>query len=262
MSISDLEDPKYLKQNCGLNYTLVNKMSNWPEITRYSKKSVFLSVPEDREIFLWAVETIHRLGGVKGFHEGEKGWILPGNQEENFRAQYGIFREKRATLSNQRVRHSRDPDKKRKRSRVFVRPDQNSANHSQFPERRSSPVDLEDKKEETEKKISSLRPVSYINWEVSNDKQEETLSEDEKNNDESDDENQDDESSDDELIQTVLARKMKNESSGKLIDTENINDSDEEDCVSYSRRLRHIYAVIGNLRSRVAELESKLAKHD
>lgn len=260
MSISDLEDPKYLKQNCGLNYTLVNKMSNWPEITRYSKKSVFLSFPEDREVFLWAVETIHHLGGIDGFHEGEKGWILPGNQEEKFRAQYAMFKEKQAKFP--RTRRSRDPDKKRKRSRVFVRADQNSANHSQFPERRSSPVDLEDKKEETEKKISSLKPVSYINWEVSSNKQEETLSEDEKNNDESDEENQDDESSDDELIQTVLARKMKNESSGKLIDTENINDSDEEDCVSYSRRLRHIYAVMGNLRSRVAELESKLAKHD
>lgn len=241
-------------------------MSNWPEITRYSKKSVFLSVPDDPEVFSWAVPVIHRLGGVKGFNEGEKGWILPGNQEENFRAQYGIFRETRATLPIKRVRHSRDPDKKRKRSRVFVRADQNST-HSQsgFSGQKSGPVDLEDKKEKTEEKISSLKPVSYINWEASSSKQDETLSGDEKTNDETDDENRDgsdDESSDDELIQTVLARKMKNESSGKLIDTETINDSDEEDCVSYSRRLRHVYAVIGNLRSRIAELEGKTVKSD
>jgi len=68
------------------------------------------------------------------------------------------------------------------------------------------------------------------------------------------------ESSDDELIQKVLARKLMSESSHKVIDTEDVDNSDLEDIVSYSRRMRHIYSVLKDLRSRVHYLESQVAK--
>lgn len=231
------------------------KMSSWPEISQYSKKSVFLSIPSDIETLTWADQVIHRLGGVKGVNEGERGWILPKSQEINFHSQYKLFKETHSIISNKR--RSRNPEKKHKRSRVFVREsEQKSGSSSQ----------LDDSKDETEKRLSGLKPVSYINWETPNDVKDDSLSDDEKkrsrsrNRDESDDENRsgsDDESSDDELIRAVLARKMKSESSGKSIESETINDSDEEDCVSYSRRLRHIYSVIETLRTRISELEKK-----
>lgn len=265
--IAELQKSNYklFEYKLQLNCSFYNQMSNWPEITRYSKRSVFLSVPDDIESLTWADQTIHRLGGVKGTNDGEKGWILPKSQEVNFRVQYRLFKEKSDAPAH-RTRQSRNPDKKRKRSRVFVR----ASEHSAFNEVKKHGPEVahsEDSKNE-------LKPVSYINWEDPIGDKLEPASENEKKHEspeleddeetvETDDEDReegDDESSDDELIQAVLARKMKSESSGKLIDTETINDSDEEDCVSYSRRLRHVYAVLANLRSRIAELESKIPK--
>jgi hypothetical protein len=244
-------------------------MSNWPEISRYSKRSVFVSVPGDIEVLAWADEVIHRLGGVKGMSEGEKGWILPRNQEINFCTQYRLFKESKPNVPNQRVRRSRNPDKKRKRSRVAVRASEHSSfNESYNPEnidKRAGSDNLDDSKKETEKKLVKSKPISYINWEKPSGKEEEKLSEEENREEEGEEsdnekEESDEESSDDEMIQAVLARKMKNESSGKVIDSETINDSDEEDCVSHSRRFRHIYALLESLRSRMTELEGKLPK--
>lgn len=73
--------------------------------------------------------------------------------------------------------------------------------------------------------------------------------------DEEEYDSRDEESSDDELIQTVLARRLMSESSQKSIETEEILNSDDEDCVSYSRRLRHMYTVIKGLRERIKILE-------
>jgi hypothetical protein len=73
---------------------------------------------------------------------------------------------------------------------------------------------------------------------------------------------EDEDSSDDELIQNVLARRLMSESSQKVIDMEAIPNSDEEDCVSYSRRLRHVYGVVESLRQRIKTLEDAVvAKH-
>lgn len=233
-------------------------MSIWPEFERYSKRSVFLSVPDDIEVSLWANQAIHHLGGVKGTNnEGEGGWVVPKNQEENFHKQYRLFKEN-GLGSTHRARRSKSPNTKRKRSRVFVR-----ASGIKNELSNSETVYLEDSKND------SSNPISYINWEKSADHPDKNL-EDEKSNsprleeDEVDDadnidneeHDSDEESSDDEMIQAVLARKMKSESSGKIIDAEKIDDSDEEDCVSHSRRFRHLYAIIENLRSRVVELET------
>ena len=250
---------KKLRENHELNCSLIKQMSTWPEFTRYSKKSFFLSNPEDAEVLAWADQVIHRLGGIKGTNDGEEGWILPKSQEMNLLIQYRVFRDKTDAL-NQRARQSRNPEKKRKRSRVFVR----APEHSIFSgAKRTNSEDIHSENED------SSKPISYINWEKVDDKQSGVHSEDEKKHSsrksedddekiESDEEPEECESSDDEMIQEVLARKMKSESSGKLIETETVNDSDEEDCVSYSRRLRHVYVVIENLRSRVKELEAKL----
>lgn len=63
-------------------------------------------------------------------------------------------------------------------------------------------------------------------------------------------------SDDEELIQKVLARRLTYESSQKSIPDETIPNSDDEDCVSYSRRLRHLYSVIKELRTRITVLEN------
>jgi hypothetical protein len=106
--------------------------------------------------------------------------------------------------------------------------------------------------------------VSYIDWdEVDAAAADLGISEDEKRGSHSSDSrsrsrSSDEESSDDEMIQTVLARKMKSESSGKHIEEESIPDSDQEDCVSYSRRLRHVYIELAKMREKIAELERRL----
>lgn len=69
-----------------------------------------------------------------------------------------------------------------------------------------------------------------------------------------------DDDSEDELIQNVLARRVMSESSHKSITIEDIENSDDEDVVSYARRLRHIYTVIKNQRDKIAMLEEQLNK--
>jgi hypothetical protein len=64
---------------------------------------------------------------------------------------------------------------------------------------------------------------------------------------EEEDENSD--SSDDELIQEVLARRLKSESENLTIDEGKIENSDDEDVISLSRRLRFIYKELQHLKS-------------
>ena len=51
---------------------------------------------------------------------------------------------------------------------------------------------------------------------------------------------------DDELIQEVLKRRFKNESSGKVIEEDKIVDSEDEDVISLARRIRHLYAKLSD----------------
>ena len=51
-------------------------------------------------------------------------------------------------------------------------------------------------------------------------------------------------SEDDELIQEVLKRRFKGESEGKVISDLQVVDSEDEDVISLSRRLRHIYTLL------------------
>lgn len=53
-----------------------------------------------------------------------------------------------------------------------------------------------------------------------------------------------DDISEEELIQNVLAKKLLSESAQKIIDSETIADSDDEDIITLSRRLRHIYSLL------------------
>lgn len=54
------------------------------------------------------------------------------------------------------------------------------------------------------------------------------------------------EEEDDELIQEVLKRRFKNESSGKVIEDDKIVDSEDEDVISLARRIRHLYAKLSD----------------
>ncbi len=71
---------------------------------------------------------------------------------------------------------------------------------------------------------------------------------------------EEEEESDDEMIQTALARRFKSQSSGKHIEEEKIDDSEDEDIVSVCRRLRHLYKVCEGLRKENEELHAQL-KH-
>jgi hypothetical protein len=64
--------------------------------------------------------------------------------------------------------------------------------------------------------------------------------------------------SDDELIQVTLARRLRNESGQKVDPEEAIGDSDVEDVISLSRRLRHVYAICKAQRAQIQALEERL----
>jgi hypothetical protein len=68
----------------------------------------------------------------------------------------------------------------------------------------------------------------------------------------------DEEESDDELIQEALARRFKSQSSGKHIDKETVDDSEDEDVISLSRRLRHIYTMLDKINKTQDEILKKL----
>lgn len=72
------------------------------------------------------------------------------------------------------------------------------------------------------------------------------------NEDDIEDENNeedDSESSDDELIQEVLQRRLKSESENLLIEEDNIQNSDDEDVISLSRRLRYVLKELDKLKN-------------
>lgn len=62
-------------------------------------------------------------------------------------------------------------------------------------------------------------------------------------------EEEESENSDDELIQEVLQRRLKSESENLLIEEDNIQNSDDEDVISLSRRLRYVLKELDNLKN-------------
>jgi|LakMenEpi03Aug12_release.lakeMendotaPanAssembly.Ray.scaffolds.fasta_scaffold150778_3 hypothetical protein len=66
-------------------------------------------------------------------------------------------------------------------------------------------------------------------------------------NKETSDSDSDDSDSDDELIQKVLAKRLTCESKGDVIEDMHISDSEMEDVVSLSRRIRKIYKSLKNI---------------
>ena len=74
----------------------------------------------------------------------------------------------------------------------------------------------------------------------------------------SDDDEDDDESSeDDATIQLVLTKNLKHKSNGDIIEDTNVSDSELEESISLSRRLRAVYARLAELERKVALLEKK-----
>jgi hypothetical protein len=64
-----------------------------------------------------------------------------------------------------------------------------------------------------------------------------------------------DDEADDELIQQALGRRFKSQSSGKIIEEEKVDDSEDEDVISVGRRLRHVYRRLHELEKRLEQLE-------
>ena len=62
-------------------------------------------------------------------------------------------------------------------------------------------------------------------------------------------------STDDELVQKTLERRLKSASKQTEITDEHVSDSELEDVIAISRRLRYLYKVISNLSKRVEKLE-------
>jgi hypothetical protein len=72
-----------------------------------------------------------------------------------------------------------------------------------------------------------------------------------KDKEESSEESDDSSSTDDELIQKVLARRLMSESTQDIIDNDLIEDSENEDVISLSRRLRHLYKEFNTIKNQL-----------
>lgn len=84
---------------------------------------------------------------------------------------------------------------------------------------------------------------------------EECVKSEESRNEESSDSSDDSDDTDDEMIKVALARKIMSESSGKSIENDYVNDSNEEDVVSMCRRFRHVYSLLNKMNVRIKTLE-------
>ena len=73
----------------------------------------------------------------------------------------------------------------------------------------------------------------------------------------SDDDDDDESSEDDATIQLVLTKNLKHKSNGDIIEDTNVSDSELEESISLSRRLRAVYARLAELERKVALLEKK-----
>ncbi len=73
----------------------------------------------------------------------------------------------------------------------------------------------------------------------------------------SDDDDDDDSSEDDATIQLVLTKNLKHKSNGDIIQDTNVSDSELEESISLSRRLRAVYARLAELERKVALLEKQ-----
>ncbi len=198
----------------------------------FSKKNFLIRLNDPQQFAKWD-KILSKMGASRNNSSEDPGWLLPKNKSEEFEeavVQYG---------SRQRS--------KRSRGRKAVRDDDSDREHS--PQRKGSR--FRTKRAEESSKEERKEPKH------SPDKA--SLDENRRHSRDSDEE-EESESSDDEMIQTVLARRIKSESSHKSIIEEGIDDSNDEDCVSYSRRLRHIYAVLKEQRGRIDALEAMLAK--
>ena len=205
----------------------------------FSKKTLLVRLQDPEKFSKWN-KILTQIGAMKNNSNDDPGWLLPKDRLEQFEdalAQYG----------------SRQ---KPKRSRIRRSAHTEAAEATDSPPRRGSrfrkrepderPRDAQSSGSQKERKhrhsVDSADSRGSRGSRYSRD--------DEREDEESE------ESSDDELIQTVLKRRILSESSHKNISEEEIPNSDDEDCVSYSRRLRHIYTIMKEFRSKISTLEN------
>jgi hypothetical protein len=74
-------------------------------------------------------------------------------------------------------------------------------------------------------------------------------------NSESESESESESSTDDELIQKTLTRRLTSQSKQHSIEQDHASDSEMEDVVSLTRRIRYLYKTISELEKRVSKLE-------
>ena len=88
-------------------------------------------------------------------------------------------------------------------------------------------------------------------------KQIKSLAENPDEEESSDDDDDDESSEDDATIQLVLTKNLKHKSNGDIIEDTNVSDSELEESISLSRRLRAVYARLAELERKVALLEKQ-----
>jgi hypothetical protein len=194
----------------------------------FSKKNILIRLNNEEQFDKWD-KILTKIGAQYNNSDREPGWIL--------------CKTKTDLLDEMISKHGSRQQSKRSRNRHFKREEESDEDSIQ----KHTTNDYVSERSDNRKKHYSDNLETKEAREYSRDKRYEEDSEDDESS-----------SEDDELIQTVLARRLKSESSQKSIQEEDIENSDNEDCISYSRRLRHIYDVIKKQREQISLLENKL----
>jgi hypothetical protein len=221
----------------------------------FSKKNILIRLLDPEQNTKWD-KILTRLGAIRNNSHDDPGWLLANNKVDLFEEaveQYGSRQRKpkhgaggkMASVERRRQLRLQDESspQERKGSRFRTKRQEESPPHR---EPRKNDICSDDRKHRDEPLDDDDAPIRHRS---------------KRRSDETDDsrESEESSSSEDELIQTILARRLQSESSHKCIEEEEVDNTDNEDCITYGRRLRHVYNVIKEQRECIKKLEEKLA---
>ena len=171
--------------------------------------------------------------------EREKGWMISKKYEDDL---FELLNYKQSRRSSRKPKQQ-----EQKYSRVKKHSREEEFNNKQKPERRDSKREEDLEKSDHEASDSDNTKKGSDNGSGNEDS-------------EHDHSDNDEESSEDELIQLTLGRKLKYESSQKIIEEDGIENSDLEDVISMCRRIRYLLNANKQLSERIRELEKQIKK--
>lgn len=250
----------------GLSIVLFNNhnMSSYKpiQIVSFSKKNILLRLIDSDNYHKWD-RIFCKMGACRNNSNEDPGWIISKDKLDDI--EDVIFREEQKNMKKRSKNRSGNKKDSVKKSESII----NKHEAVQSSESKGQESQTRDGKDEDTDETDAQSGPS--NRSRCDDERDDNDDDDDDNDDDDNDEEysssedystEEDESSDDELIQKVLARRLKYQSSQKVINETKIEDSDQEDVISHSRRFRYLYDTIKLLEERISALEVNIKNRE